>query len=88
MPKRDFDDRPGRNDYVPAASDHAAGVVQSDSDQLAVVVHGKRSFGSDTATGTGTVPAKGGTLQVQVRRKGGPTSGGAFVFAFTATPVR
>jgi hypothetical protein len=89
MPNRNFDDRPGRNDYIPAASDRAAGVLQvSDGDPVAVVVHGKRSFGGDTATGTGTVPATGGTLQVQVRQKAGTSRAGAFVFTFTATPVR
>jgi hypothetical protein len=89
MPKRNFDDHRGQNEYIPTALDRAAGIVQaSDADQISVVVHGKRSFGSDTATGRGTLTAKGGTLQIQVRQKADTTSGGAFVFTFTVAPIR
>jgi hypothetical protein len=89
MPKRDFDDHPGRNNYIPTAADQAAGVIHvSDNGPIPIVVRGKRSFGTDTATGTGTVTANGGTLQVRVRQTANTTGGGAFVFTFTATPVR
>lgn len=89
LPKRAFDDHQGRNEYIPGDSDRAAGVVQvSDTDQITVVVNGKRVSGSEAATGTGTLTTKGGTIRVPVRRKAGATGGGAFVFTFTAAPVR
>jgi hypothetical protein len=89
LPKRAFDDHQGHNEYIPGDSDHAAGVVQvSDTGQVTVVVHGKRASASDTATGTGTLTPKGGTIQVRVRRKPNTITGGAFVFTLTAAPIR
>jgi hypothetical protein len=89
MPTRRFDDDKGHNEYIPAASDRAAGTLDvSDADPVTVVVHGKRASGTDTATGTGTLTAKGGTIKVPVRQNARTTSGGAFVFTFTAAPVR
>ncbi len=90
LPKRNYDDgRPsGRNnEFVPDAAHRLVGSLSPANGQaIRIEVKGTRSFGGDTSTGTGMVPATGGAFVVNVTNAGNPRDG-SFVFYFSAQPI-
>jgi len=88
LPKRDYDDgrssgRRRPSDYVPDVG--AVGTVTPQKGELVrVEVRGRRTSGSDTAIGTATVDASGGSVAMNVVNARDARKG-SFVFRFSAT---
>jgi YEATS family len=85
LPKRDYVNASGRNEYSPEAAGRwdLGDVKIEGGGGLRVDITGHRTTGSDTVSGTGTLKA-GGQVDIAVANKQDPRKG-SFVFTFSAS---
>jgi transcription initiation factor IIF auxiliary subunit len=91
LPKRNYDDGTERtkraNEIVPEANRRVVGSLKvAKSQMVRLEVRGRRTVGSDTATGQATFGASAGPVVVSVTNKRNPKNG-SFVFHFAAVPM-
>jgi len=80
---RNYDDDARSNMYLPLTGERTNSVISVPQGGSArVAVHGRRSFGSDTATGEGVVDDNAGTLEITVKNAR-TADDGSFVFYFS-----
>jgi len=84
VPKRDYVSTAGRNEFLPeAAGRWDLGDITVDGDGARIEITGRRTTGTDTVTGAGTLKA-GGQVDIAVANKQDPRKG-SFVFTFSAS---